>query len=100
MKLRSIRTAVFSALVLASPMLSSAAPAAKSAKVGIVTKAEAPDPADVTKAVQFGKGTGMTRKDETVSGNAYRSQTADDKGKVKNNSGDQRPSYSDAAFRK
>lgn len=97
MKLRSVRTAVFSALVLASPVLSLAA---QPAKVGIVTKAKAPDPADVTKAVQFGKGTGMTRKDETLSGNAYRSQTADDKGKVKNNSGDQRPSYSDPAFRK
>lgn len=97
MKLQTIRTAVIGACVLASPVLSLAG---QPAKVGIVTKAQAPDPANVTKAVQFGKGTGMTRKDETLSGNAYRSQTADDKGKVKNNSGDQRPSYSDAALRK
>jgi|HubBroStandDraft_2_1064218.scaffolds.fasta_scaffold1509652_1 hypothetical protein len=97
MKLRSIRAVVFGACALASPVVNLAA---QSAKVGIVVKAEAPDPVDVTKAVQFGKGTGMTRKDETLSGNAYRSQTADDQGKVKNNSGERQPNYRDAAFRK
>jgi hypothetical protein len=97
MKLLSIRTAVLSACVLVSPVLSLAA---QPARVGIVAKAQAPDPADVTKAVQFGKGTGMTRNDRTFNGNAYRSQTADENGKVRNNSVDRHPNYSEKAFRK
>lgn len=97
MKLGSIRTAALTTLVLVAPVLASAG---EPAKVGIVTKAVAPNPADLTKAVQFGKGTGMTRKDETLSGNAYRSQTAADKGAVKTASGDTRPNYSDTALRK
>jgi hypothetical protein len=94
MKLQTVRTAVLTALVLASPVLSYAS---APTKVGIVAKAEAPNPADVTKAVQFGKGTGVTRNEKTLSGNAYRSETAQDKGAVKSA---QRPNYSDRALRK
>lgn len=70
--------------------------AAQPAKVGIVQKAAPPAPADVTKAVQYGKGTGMTRNQETLSGNAYRSRTAADNGAVKQTD----PHHGDSALRK
>jgi hypothetical protein len=96
MKLQALRTAMLATMVLVSPAVSLAA---ASGKVGIVRRAEAPNPADLTKAVQFGKGTGMTRNDQTLKGNAFRSQTDQDRGAVRSNS-DRRPNSGDFAFRK
>ena len=70
---------------------------AQPAKVGIVSKSETP--VNVTRAVQFGKGTGITRNQETLSGNAYRSVTAADAGTVKKTP-DTRPNYPDTGLRK
>ena len=94
MKSRFNRVAVLTALVLTSPLLSLAA---GQPKVRPVTKSETQDRADVTRAVQFGKGTGMTRN-QGVQANAYRSQTAADSATVKSSA--VRANWSDPAFRK
>lgn len=88
-----IRTAVLTTLLLASPVLSFAAGQTKIYK-------PAQDFSDASKAVQYGKGTNMTRNEPTLSGNRYRSQTAQDKGSVRNNSTVSRVNWSDAAYRK
>jgi hypothetical protein len=85
------------ALVLASPALTFAG--GQNRIYPTPSKSDTQDRTSVTKAVQFGKGTGITRNDRTLSGNAYRAQTAADNGTVKNDSGS-RPNYSDRALRK
>ena len=97
MKLQPVRTVVLTALVLASPVLSYAG--GQNRIYPTPSKRDTQDRSEVTRAVQFGKGTGTTRNDRTLSGNAYRSQTAADNGTVKSDSGS-RPNYSDRAFRK
>lgn len=90
---QAIRTAFLTTLLLASPVLSFAAGQGKIYK-------SAQDFSDSTKAVQFGKGTGMTRNQPTLSGNRYRSQTAQDNGSVRNISTQSRVNLNDVAFRK
>jgi hypothetical protein len=58
MKPQFMRVAVLSALALTSPLLSLAA---QPARLGMVRKVESRNPTDAAKAVQFGKGTGITR---------------------------------------
>ena len=74
MKLRSIRTAVLSTLVLASPLLTVAG--SQSTGMHVPSQSEMQNRDGVTRAVQQGKGGGMTRN-QGVRANAYRSQTAD-----------------------
>jgi hypothetical protein len=88
-----IRTALLTTLLVASPVLSFAAGQGRIYKTP-------QDFSDTTKAVQYGKGTNMTRNEPTLNGNRYRSQTAQDKGSVKNNSNESRVNWSDAAYRK
>ncbi len=76
-----IRTAVLTTLVLATPALSFGGGQPPITRTP--TQSELQDRTGIKKAVQSGKGTGMTRSDETLSGNAYRSQTAADNGTVK-----------------
>jgi len=71
--------------------------AAGQPKVHAVSKSETQDRTDVTRAVQFGKGTGMTRN-QGVQANAYRFQTAVDNATVKSSAA--RTNWSDPAFRK
>ena len=94
MKSRFSRVAVLTALVLTSPLLSLAG---GQPKVHAVSKSETQDRADVTRAVQFGKGTGMTRN-QSVQANAYRFQTAADSASLQ--SGAVRTNRADTAFRK
>jgi Protein of unknown function (DUF2756) len=73
MKFQSIRTAVLSTLVLASPALTLAAN--QSTGMHVPSQSEMQNRDGVTRAVQQGKGSGMTRS-QGVHANAYRSQTA------------------------
>jgi len=93
MKSRLNTAAVLTALVLTSPLLSFAGD--QSARVRPAGSSEIGN--DVTRAVQQGKGAGMTRN-QGVRANAYRSQTAADSASVR--SGAARTNPSDPAFRK
>lgn len=73
-------TALLTTLVLASPALTFAA---EGRIMHMPSKAESQDQTGMTRAVQYGKGTGMTRNDRSLQGNAFRSQTAADNGTVK-----------------
>ncbi len=53
------------------------------AKVGITSKAVEPAAADRKPAVQFGKGSGMTRNEVVLRGNAYRAQTPQENSALK-----------------
>ncbi len=64
MKFQMIRTAALSTTLAVAG--AAACFGAQPAKVGFVGKAEAPNPADVTKAVQFGKGAGAVRYREAL----------------------------------
>ncbi len=59
MKSKSIRAAVLSAFVLISPALTFAA---NQPKVRMAGKSEMQNAGDVTRAVQQGKGSGLTRR--------------------------------------
>ncbi len=93
-----MRTAVLFSLTLSSAAIAVAG--GQPAKVRTLTQSEIQDRSGVTKAVQAGKGTGVTRDQVTFAGDAYRSQTAADTGKAKSNSGDPGPRNSDPAFHK
>lgn len=97
MKLRSIRTAVLSTLVLASPSLTVAA--SQSTGMHVPSQSEMQNRDGVTRAVQQGKGGGMTRN-QGVRANAYRSQTAGENPTVRDASGGVGSKRSDTAFRK
>lgn len=83
MKFAFLRRIVLGAAVLNAAVCFGAQPS----KVGIVAKGQNPNPADVVKAVQPGKGSGLVRV-----------QTASDRATVKTVS--PRRAESDAAFRK
>jgi hypothetical protein len=71
MKSQTVRVVLLSAFVFAGPMLSFAA---GQHLVRVPTKEEMQDRSDMTRALQPGKGTGMTRN-EGVRVNASRAQT-------------------------
>lgn len=72
MKSRFVRVALLSAVVLASPLLTFAG---NQPKIHKYSKEEAQDRTGITRAVQQGKGTGMSRSEGTIRANAYREQT-------------------------
>jgi len=73
MKSQFVRMALLSAVVLASPLLTFAG--GQPAKVHKYTKEDAQDRTGITRAIQQGKGTGMSLSDSTIRANAYREQT-------------------------
>ncbi len=79
---RSIRLTMLSGFVLASPLLtfggqSTGMPAPNGAQNDVQNQS------GVTRAVQWGKGTGMSRLTRTVPANANRAQTAQEQGVVR-----------------
>lgn len=97
MKFQSIRTAVLSTLVLACPSLTFAAN--QSTGMHVPSKSEMQNRDGVTRAVQQGKGSGMTRT-QGVRANAYRSQTAGESPTISVQSGAVGSKLGDIAFRK
>jgi hypothetical protein len=63
------------------------------------TRTEAQDVQGATPAVQYGKGTGMTRN-QTAPANANRVQTAQDSGKVRTDADPATTPVRDSAYRK
>ena len=98
MKLPSIKVALLPTLVLTSALL---AFAAGQPKLHMLSKAEMQDLTGATRAVQQGKGGGMSRNQVVLRGNAYRSQTAADESRtLKDGSVGANSNSHDAAFRK
>lgn len=96
MKSRFIKVALLPAFVLASPLLTFAG---GQHLVRMPRKGEIPDRTGITQAVQQGKGAGMSRN-QGVRANAYRSETADVRAALKDESGAVRFNAGDTAFRK
>ncbi len=97
MKLQTIGTVVFAALVLVSPSLTFAAN--QSTGMHVPSKSETQNRDGVTRAVQQGKGSGMTRN-QGVRANAYRSLTAAESTAIIDKLGAVRSASGDSAFRK
>jgi hypothetical protein len=76
MKSRFVRVALLSAVVLTSPLLTFAG---SQPKIHKYSKEEAQDRTGITRAIQQGKGTGMSLSDSTIQANAYREQTTEQK---------------------
>jgi hypothetical protein len=67
----------------------------------MVTKAEARDRTGITRAIQQGKGGGMSLSNVALNANAYRSETPAESALLKADPPRaQRPNYSDSAFTK
>jgi hypothetical protein len=98
MKFQSFRVAVLTASILVSPMLSFAGSQPKLRPEP--TQSEKQDRTGITRAVQQGKGTGMTRNDVYLNANANRLQTPEDSQGLRDQSGLAHPNWTDAAFRK
>jgi hypothetical protein len=97
MKSRSIKLAFLSAFVLTSPLLTFAG--GQSAKVYTPAKDEARSSEGIARAVQQGKGSGMTRSQVVVRANAWRVETTDSPAPVQR-PGTTGPNYNDTAFKK
>jgi hypothetical protein len=91
-----LRVAMLSALVLTSPLLSFAA---GQHLIRVPSNEEMQDRSGITRAVQYGKGTGVTRNQE-VSANAFREQTAAESQVVKEQPKSENSNLSDKALRK
>jgi hypothetical protein len=95
MKLRSVKAMMLSALVMASPLLTFAG-----------DRAVPPSGRDngqehiIGRALQQGKGTGMSLSQVVIRTNANRVQTADEKGVVKEQPAAPHSNLSDPAFHK
>src|ERR1700733_2249480 len=74
MKSQFVRMALLSAVVLTSPLLTFAG---GQPKIHPYSKEDAQDRTGITRAVQQGKGTGMSRSDGAIQANAYREQTTE-----------------------
>ena len=98
MKLRSIRMMMLSTFALASASLTFAGD--QPGKMHMLSKSQMQDRTGMTRAVQYGKGTGMTRSQVVLRWNAYRSETAEDSAALKDNSSAARPNRSDSVLRK
>jgi hypothetical protein len=94
MRLRSIRGVVLSATMLAIPFFGFAAGQTRIRPVERYTGE------GVTRAVQQGKGSGTMRNQAFSQGNAYRVETAQDTGALKDAAGAARPHPGDSAVRK
>jgi hypothetical protein len=97
MKSPSIRLTLLSSLVVACPMLTFAG--SQSVGMHVPSKSEMQDRSGVTRAVQQGKGTAITRN-QVIRANAYRSQTTEDSRTLKDKVTSAGPNWSDPAFRK
>jgi len=86
MKSRSIRIAVLSACIVTSPLLSFAA---GQPKLHMLSKSQVQDLSGATRAVQQGKGAGMSRSQVALPSNANRGLSAAAS-----------PNRSDSAYRK
>ena len=93
---RASRVTLLSALVFASPILSFAGGQSPIARTP--SKSEAQDRTGITRAVQQGKGSGMTRN-QGVKVNASRFETPAER-QVAKDSGNTSSNWSDPAFRK
>lgn len=74
---RFIKLNMFPALVLAGSMLTFGQSSGSPAPNGALPQDDPGNPGYVTRAVQWGKGTGMSRLTKGVHANAYRSETAE-----------------------
>jgi hypothetical protein len=74
MKSQFVRVALLTAVVLTSPLLTFAG---SQAKIHPYSKTEAQDRTGITRAVQQGKGTGISLSDGAIRANAYREQTTE-----------------------
>ena len=97
MKSQMIKATLVSAFVLASPILSFAAAGAH--LIRVPSKDEVQSKVGVTRAVQPGKGSMVTRNQE-VQANAYREQTASESQVTKDQSRTGSQYLSDKALRK
>ena len=98
MKSPSIRLTLLTAVVLTSPVLMFAG--GQPAKVRTLTKAEMQDRTGITRAVQQGKGAGMSLSQTVIRANAYREQTAADQSATKAQTVAAHPKTGDPAFTK
>jgi hypothetical protein len=64
------------------------------------SKEEMQDRTGITRAVQQGKGSGMTRSQGVVGANAYRSQTAEENAATVKQSAAAHSTWNDSAFHK
>jgi len=96
MKSKSVRIALLPALMLMSPVIGFAG---GQHLIRVPSKDEAQDRSGITPAVQYGKGTGMTRN-EGVRANAYREQTPAESQVVKDQAKAGQSKPDDTAFRK
>jgi len=94
---KSIRVAALTGLALASALVTFAN--GQAAKTGMVRRPDPVDPSGLTRAVPQGKGSGMTRNEPVLRGNAFRSETPQDSAALKDGS-HSRAHYSDSSFRK
>jgi hypothetical protein len=98
MKSPSIRLTLLTAVVLTSPVLTFAG--GQPAKVRTLTKAEMQDRTGITRAVQQGKGAGMSLSQTVIRANAYREQTPAESASMKADPPAAHSNLGDSAFRK
>jgi hypothetical protein len=98
MKPQIMKLALVSTFVLASPLLTFAG--GQPAKMRPYSKEEMQDPTGITRAVQQGKGSGMTRSEVQIRANAYRSQTAEGSAATVQQSTAAHSNWNDSAFHK
>jgi hypothetical protein len=98
MKSLSVRAALMSAVALALPLLTFAG--GQPAKVRMPGKDEARDRSGVARALQQGKGGGLSLSQTVIRANAYRVQTEAASPATKDQPGGAGPNLSDSAFRK
>jgi hypothetical protein len=96
MKSKSIRLALVSAFVLASPLVTFAG--GQPAKVRTLSKAEVQDRTGISRAIQQGKGAGVSRNEVVLRVNAERVQTAGESATLK--PAPARANWGDSAFNK
>jgi hypothetical protein len=80
-----IKLTMLSAFVLASPLLTFGGQSTPMPTSNRANQNDAQNQYAVTRAVQWGKGSGMSRLTSTVPANAYRAQTPQEQGVVRAN---------------
>jgi hypothetical protein len=96
MKSTSIKVVLFSAFVMTGSLLALAGDRA----VPPSGKGHAQDGIEISRALQQGKGTGMSLSQAVIRANANRVQTADEKAVVKQQPAAPHSNLSDSAFHK
>jgi len=103
MKFRTIKMTLLSAVALAGSLL--AFTGGQPAKVSTPPKQDTQDSTGIPRALQQGKGTGMSLSEKVISANAYREQTPAESAVARDSAsrdqgGAPQPRWSDTAFRK